>query len=71
MRSLSVSRALLSGDPADEIIRSRHLLPSLVADAVNEALFDEIGDTVLLCEDGKLLLVEDYTDELKELLGGT
>ena len=45
-------------------------MPSILADTINEALFDEIGDTVLLCENDDLSLVEDYRDELTQLLGG-
>ena len=45
-------------------------MPSLVADAVNEALYDEIGDTVLNCEDDELALVEDYREDLWRMLGG-
>ena len=45
-------------------------MPSIIADAVNEALFDEIGDTVLSCDDDRLSLVEDYRDDLTRMLGG-
>ena len=45
-------------------------MPSVVADAINEALFDEIGDTVLECDGDELSLTEDYIEEIKELLGG-
>ena len=46
------------------------MLPSLTADMINEALFDDIGDTVLICEDDKLSLVEDYRDDLALMLEG-
>ena len=54
-----------------ERLRADRLMPSMTADLINEALFDEIGDTVLLCEGDKLLLVDDYIEELKQILGGT
>ena len=41
-----------------------------MADEINEALFDEIGDTVLECDGENLSLIEDYTEDVKELLGG-
>ncbi len=66
-----ILRALLAGEDASPLLRARHLMPSLVADAVNEAFFDEIGDTVLLCEGDTLLLVDDYKEELMQILGGT
>lgn len=68
---VQILHALLEERDAAEIIRAHHLMPSMTADAINEALFDEIGDTVLLCEEDQLLLVDDYIEELKELLGGT
>ena len=44
-------------------------MPSMVADAINEAMFDEIGDTVLSCEDDVLSLVDDYRDDIAQLIG--
>ena len=67
---IDVLRALLRGERPEALIRERHLLPSLTADMINEALFDEIGDTVLICENDKLSLVEDYRDDLALMLEG-
>ena len=66
-----ILRALLAGEDAAEILKKHRMMPSLTADAINEALYDEIGDTVLLCEDDRLLLVDDYLDDLTQILGGT
>ena len=44
-------------------------MPSIAADRINEALYDEFGDTVIACEDDVLTLIEDYADDLAELLG--
>ena len=46
-------------------------MPSMAADFINEALFDEIGDTVVTCEDDRLTLIEDYFENLAQLPGGT
>ena len=67
---IQILRVLLQGGSVEEIIRENHLMPSIIADAVNEALFDEIGDTVLSCEDDRLSLVEDYREDLARMLGG-
>ena len=67
---IDVLRALLRGERPEALIRERHMLPSLTADMINEALFDEIGDTVLICENDKLSLVEDYRDDLALMLEG-
>lgn len=65
-----ILRALLQGKDVCDMLKNHHLLPSLVADSINEALFDEIGDTVLLCQDDQLSIVEDYAQDIRSLLGG-
>ena len=70
MLHLRILRSLLKGEAVDELIRENRLMPSLVVDAVNEALFDEIGDTVLSCDDDRLSLIEDYREDLARLMGG-
>lgn len=64
-------RALLAGQDPGGMLQEVHRMPSLLADEINEALFDEFGDTVLLCEEDKLLLVDDYREDLENYLGGT
>ena len=68
--SLQIMRLLLSGGDVKPLLAQHRLMPSLVADEINEALWEEIGDTVLTCDGDRLALVEDYTDEIRELLGG-
>ena len=65
-----VLQALLAGQDPTELLRADHTMPSIAADAINEALWEEFGDTVVLCEDERLLLVDDYREELEEYLGG-
>ena len=67
---IRILRCLLQGRDVSAIIKDDHLLPSIVADAINEALFDEIGDTVVECEGDRLELVEDYIEDMEQLLGG-
>ena len=62
-------RLLRGSSPAD-IIREHHLMPSLIADAVNEAMYDEFGDTVISCDDDELSLVDDYREDLAQMLEG-
>lgn len=66
-----IIQRLLLHQPIALILKERRLMPTIVADEINEALFDEIGDTVLECDGDSLILIEDYIDELKELLGGS
>lgn len=66
---VQILRRLLHGESVREIIKENRLMPTMVADAINEAMFDEIGDTVLSCEDDALALVDDYRDDIAQLLG--
>ena len=66
---VQILRRLLRGEPVRDIIKENRLMPSMVADTINEAMFDEIGDTVLSCEDDVLSLVDDYRDDIAQLLG--
>ena len=62
-----ILRILFDGGSPEALIREKHLMPSIVADAINEALFDEIGDIVITCEDDRLSLVEEYEADLADL----
>lgn len=62
---------LLREESVDELIKINHLMPSIVADTINEALFDEIGDNVLACDGDRITVVEDYIEDVMELLGGS
>ena len=64
---VQVLQYLLSGTDPTGYLAENHLMPTVAADAVNEALFDLVGDNVLECEDGRLILVEDYREDLTEL----
>lgn len=46
-------------------VRAEGHLPSVLADGINEKLYDIFQDSVL---DDEIRLVEDYTDELKEMV---
>ena len=63
-----ILRALLRGEDPSPALAAAHLTPALAADAVNEALLEEFGDTVLDCDGDQLNLVEDYREELARLL---
>lgn len=65
-----ILQALLRGEEVGDILQAHRLMPSLAADAINESLFEKIGDTVLLCENDTLSLVEEYREELLQLLEG-
>ncbi len=67
---MEILRALLAGKPVSGLIREHHLMPALTADMINEAMYDEIGDSIVDCDQDQLSLVEDYREDLIRLLGG-
>lgn len=62
--------ALLRGEPIKTYIKANRLMPSVVADTINEALFDEIGDNVLEYDGDTITVVEDYRDDVLQVFGG-
>ena len=66
---MQLLRMLLRGEPVQELIAAQHGMPSVIADAINEALFDLIGDTVVECDGETITLVEDYRDNIIGILG--
>ena len=58
------------GNLVKPYLKACHLMASVAADAINEALFDEIGDNVLESDGSGITLVEDYREELLQMLGG-
>ena len=67
---LQILSALLRGESAETYISAGRLMPSVVADAINEAFFDEIGDNILACDGNTITLVEDYREDAAQILGG-
>lgn len=67
---IKILYALVEGKDTSKILENSHVMPSLAADHINEMLFDEIGDTVVLCENNKLAIVEDYIEDIRHLFGG-
>ena len=61
---------LLKGRDIKAYIKEHHLMASVAADTMNEALFDEIGDNVLECDGENITLIEDYREDILQILGG-
>ena len=66
-----ILRALLEGRDPRAAFGPEHLTPEMAADSVNAALLDLIGDSAVLCEGGTLRLMEDYIDDIRQILGGS
>ena len=65
----AVLRLLLEGRSAASLITENLQMPEIVADSINESLFDDIGDNAIDCNDGELSLVEDYIEDISRIIG--
>lgn len=59
--------ALLRDEPIAPLLQQYQLMPSLVTDAINDALYDEIGDIVLETDGDEPVLIEDYREDLLQI----
>ena len=59
---------LLEGMPATELLSPTDPFPSVVADAINEKLFDLVGDAVIEFDGDEPRIIEDYLDDIREVL---
>lgn len=62
--------ALLEGKNPSSLQELKNVSVSLLCDEINEKLMDEIGDTVIEFEGDVPVLIEDYTEDVKGMLGG-
>lgn len=60
--------ALIAGGDWKACAKAHSALPAILADSINEKLFDEFGDTVIDFSGDTPLLIEDYADELSNYL---
>lgn len=64
----AVLRMLTQGKPVSDYLREHHLMASVVADAINEKYYDEIGDSIVEYDGSELTLVEDYVEDVMQLI---
>ena len=59
---------LMEGTPVQELLSPTDPFPSVVADSINEAFFDLVGDAVIWFDGDTPHVVEDYLDDIREVL---
>ena len=65
-----IIKKLLKNEDVTSFLQDHHLFMEVVADEINEAYYDEIGDNIVEIEDNKLVFIEDYREDIEELLYG-
>ncbi len=68
-QELHFMQLVLHEEDAMAYARSQKLMLSVLIDSINEKFYDEIGDTVLDFDGLQPILIEDYIDDVKQLLG--
>ena len=63
-----ILRALLTTGDASSIIKANHLMPTIAAEKINEAYYDQFADNIVDCDGETITIVEDYREELEETL---
>ena len=66
---LGFLRCLLRREPYEAFLRSHGAMASILADAINEKLFERFGDVVIDCSDDRPRVLEEYEEELKGVIG--
>lgn len=61
-------KRLLYGGDYKGLLKEKGAMLSVTADSINEKLYDDFGDTVMLCDGADVTLIDDYIDELKEIV---
>jgi hypothetical protein len=59
---------LLDGTPASQLLSPTDPFASVVADSINDKLFDLIGDAVIEFDGDEPLIIEDYLEDIREVL---
>lgn len=59
---------LMEGRPASELLGSADPFASVVADSINEKLFDLVGDAIIEFDGDEPQIIEDYLEDVREAL---
>lgn len=63
--------SLLKGTEWQSYFKHHHLMVSIIADEINDKLFDEIGDTVIeFTDQDQPQIINDYREDIRELIKG-
>lgn len=65
---LALARRILEGRDHRDLLGPGTPMESVLVDSINEKLFDEVGDAVIEYGDAGPQLIEDYEDDVRELI---
>jgi hypothetical protein len=67
--NLKILKFIIAGKDYKSLIKSNNLFTSIIADNINETFFEDIGDNILECEGDEIYLVEDYREDIMDIIG--
>ena len=67
---VQILKMIFKGESVKQTLKSLNKMAEVVADSLNEILFDEIGDNVVECTGDDIVLIEDYKEDLELILRG-
>ena len=67
--NLNILKYIVAGKDYKQLIRLNNMFTSIITDNINEAFFEEIGDNILECEGDEIYLVEDYREDILNIIG--
>ncbi len=67
--NLNILKYIVAGKDYKQLIKSNNMFTSIITDNINEAFFEEIGDNILECEGDEIYLVEDYREDILNIIG--
>lgn len=65
---ITILKELLKKGDANELIKSKKLMPTIIAEKINEKFYDEFMDNIVDFDGEKLSIIEDYVEDVKSLI---
>ena len=66
--NIRILECILAGEDYKHYIRENNLFASIVTDTINERFFDDIGDNILECDGEDIYLIEDYKEDVLDIM---
>ena len=66
--NIRILECILAGEDYKHYIKENNLFASIVTDTINERFFDDIGDNILECDGEDIYLIEDYKEDVLDIM---
>ena len=66
--NIRILECILAEEDYKHYIKDNNLFASVVTDTINERFFDDIGDNILECDGEDIYLIEDYKEDILDIM---